>query len=124
MSVFVATDTPASDFWCSGDVSSGFQRAILLALGGGVCYICSIRFTSDVTPLLVYMSQFCLCWRCTRAGTSGDPDVVLLHWALWVQGDLILIYYWGRLRSVAPTGGNPCSAVLRHLQAVNALVPE
>ena len=26
--------------------------------------------------------------------------------------DLILIYYWGRLRSVAPTGGSPCSTVL------------
>ena len=59
-----------------------------------------------------YMSQFCLCWRCTRAGTSSDPDVVLLRWAFWVQGDLILIYYWGRLRLAAPMGGDPCSAVL------------
>ena len=23
----------------------------------------------------------CLCWRCTRAGTTSDPDVVLLRWA-------------------------------------------
>ena len=30
---------------------------------------------------------------------SGDPDVVLPGWALWVQSDLILIYYWGGLCS-------------------------
>ena len=53
---------------------------------------------------------------------SGDPDVVLLRWAFWVQGDLILIYDWGGLRSVAPMGGSPCLAVLQHLRAVNALV--
>ena len=82
----------------------------------------------DVNDLLIrqtktsYMSQFCLCWRCTQSGTSSDPDVVLLRWAFWVQGDLILIYYWGRLRSAAPMGGSPCSAVLRHLRVVNALV--
>ena len=34
---------------------------------------------------LYYMSRFCLCWRCTRAGMSGDPDVVLSRWAFWVQ---------------------------------------
>ena len=68
------------------------------------------------------MSRFCLCWRCTRAGTLSDPDVVLLRWAFWVQGDLILIYYWGRLCSAVPTGGDPCSAVLRHLRVANALV--
>ena len=68
------------------------------------------------------MSRFSLCRRCTQSGMSGDPDVVLLRWAFWVQGDLILIYYWGRLRSVVPTGGSPCSAVLQHLRAVNALV--
>ena len=53
---------------------------------------------------------------------SSDPDVILLHWAFWVQGDLILIYYGGRLCSAVPMGGSPCSAVLRHLRAVNALV--
>ena len=36
--------------------------------------------------------------------------------------DLILIYYWGGLCLAAPTGGGPCSAVLRHLRAANALV--
>ena len=36
--------------------------------------------------------------------------------------DLILIYYWGRLCSVAPMGGGPCSTVLRYLRAANALV--
>ena len=36
--------------------------------------------------------------------------------------DLILIYYLGGLRSAVPTGGGPCSAVLRHLRAANALV--
>ena len=37
-------------------------------------------------------------------------------------GDLILIYYWGGLRSAAPMGGGPCSAVLQHLRVANALV--
>ena len=36
--------------------------------------------------------------------------------------DLILIYYWGGLRLAAPTGGGPCSAVLRHLRVTNTLV--
>ena len=36
--------------------------------------------------------------------------------------DLILIYYWGGLCSAAPTGGGPCSAVLRHLRVANTLV--
>ena len=71
---------------------------------------------------MIYMSRFGLCWRCTWSGMSSNPDVVQLHWAFWVQGDLILIYYWGRLRSAAPMGGGPCSAVLRHLMAVNTLV--
>ena len=45
-------------------------------------------------------------------GTSGDPDIILLRQAFKVQCDLTLIYYWGGLRSAAPTGGGPCSAVL------------
>ena len=60
----------------------------------------------------VYISWFCLCWRCTKVGTSGDPDVVLSHQAFWGASDLILLYYWGGLRSVVPMGGGPCSAVL------------
>ena len=52
----------------------------------------------------------------------SGPDVILLRWAFWVQGDLILIYYWGGLRSAVPTGSSPCSAVLRHLRAANTLV--
>ena len=58
------------------------------------------------------------------AGTSGDPNVVLLRRVFRVQCDLILLYYWGRLRSAAPMGGGPCSAVLRHLRAANALARE
>ena len=69
-----------------------------------------------------YMSRFCLCWRCTWAGMSGDPDVVLSRQAFGGASDLILIYYWGGLHSVVPMGGGPCSAVLRHLRAANALV--
>ena len=34
------------------------------------------------------------------AGMTNDPDVVLLRWAFWMPGDLILIYYWGGLCSV------------------------
>ena len=75
-------------------------------------------------PGMPIMSWFCLCGRCTRAGTSSDPDVVLLRWVFWVKGDLILIYYWGKLRSAVPMGGGPCSAVLGHLRVVNALVRE
>ena len=40
---------------------------------------------ADTRPKFYYVSRFCLCWRCTRAGTSGNPDVVLPHWAFWVQ---------------------------------------
>ena len=59
------------------------------------------------------------------AGTSCDSDVVLLRQAFRVQCDLILIYYWGGgLRLAVPMGGGPCSAVLRHLRAVNPLVCE
>ena len=36
--------------------------------------------------------------------------------------DLILLYYWGRLCSVVPMGGGPCSTVLQHLKVANALV--
>ena len=53
---------------------------------------------------------------------SATPNVVLLRWAFWVHSDLILIYYWGGLRLAAPTGGGPCSTVLRHLRAANTLV--
>ena len=66
----------------------------------------------------------CLCWRCTWAGTAGDPMWSYHAGAFWVRGDLILIYYWGGLHLAAPTGGGPCSAVLRHLRAANALVRE
>ena len=54
----------------------------------------------------------CLCWRCTQAGMTSDPDVVLLCWVFWVRGDLILIYYWGGIHLAAPMGGGPCSTVL------------
>ena len=36
--------------------------------------------------------------------------------------NLILLYYWGGLRLVAPMGGSPCSAVLLHLRVANTLV--
>ena len=58
-------------------------------------------------PGMPIMSRFGLCWRCTWSGTSSEPDVVLLRWEFWVQGDLILIYYWGGLCLAAPTGGGP-----------------
>ena len=58
------------------------------------------------------------------AGMSGNPNVILLRRVFRVQRDLILIYYWGGLCSAAPTGSSPCSVVLRHLRAVNALVCE
>ena len=53
---------------------------------------------------------------------TSDPNVVLLRWALWVHGDLILIYYWGGLRLAVPMGGSPCSAVLQPLWVANAMV--
>ena len=42
-------------FWTSGDVSCGFQSQswkpyLYLAEGRGVCVICSLRFTSGMTP--------------------------------------------------------------------------
>ena len=41
--------------------------------------------TKFMVAWITYMSRFCLCWRCTRVGTSGNPDVVLPHRAFWVQ---------------------------------------
>ena len=97
----------------------GIQVCFLAELGDQQVVLSSKIGAHPGTPI---MSQFSLCWRCTQLETSSDPDVVLLCWASWVQGDLILIYYWGGLCSVVPTGGGPCSTVLRHLRAVNALV--
>ena len=52
ISLFVMPLIPL--FWTSGDVSSGVQsqRAFkaLFTLGGGICDIHSLRFTSGVTP--------------------------------------------------------------------------
>ena len=97
----------------------GIQVCFLAELGDQQVAPSSKIGAHPGTPI---MSRFCLCWRCTRAGMLSDPDVVLLRWAFWVQGDLILIYYWGGLRSAAPMGSGPCSAVLRHLRVANALV--
>ena len=77
------------------------------------------------------MKKILLIYICHGLDSAGDAlgrerpsdlNVVLLRWAFWVQGDLILIYYWGGLCSAAPMGGSPCSAVLRHLRVVDALV--
>ena len=97
----------------------GIQVCFLAELGNQQVTLSSKIGAHSGTPI---MSQFSLCWRCTQSGTSGDPDVVLLCWAFWMQGDLILIYYWGGLHSVVPMGGGACSAVLQHLTVVNALV--
>ena len=80
------------------------------------------NYIKDRAQAAVTYVTVCLCWRCTWAGMTSDPDVVLLRWAFWVCGDLILIYYWGGLHSAAPMGGGPCSAVLQPLWAANAMV--
>ena len=56
---------------------------------------CSNQFVESLRDKFHMMNYnicvtVCLCWRCTRAGMTSDPDVVLLRWAFWVQGDLIL----------------------------------
>ena len=51
----------------------------------------------------------CLCWRCTRAGTTSDPDVVLLRWAFWMQGDLILFITGVGSTQMAPMDSDICS---------------
>ena len=57
MSIFWATDTPVLDFWgCLLWVSKP-EWAALFKLCRGVCDICSLRFTSGMTPLPVYMSS-------------------------------------------------------------------
>ena len=54
------------------------------------CFWAEIRvIIQSVIVTQIYVTV-CLCWRCTRVGTTSDPDVVLLCWAFWVQGDLIL----------------------------------
>ena len=47
-------------FQTSGDISSGFQsqsRKPYSQFGGGVCGICSVRFTCGATPLPVHMAS-------------------------------------------------------------------
>ena len=54
MSICGATDTPVLDFWWC---FLGFKARVgsaLFTLGGGVCNIRSLRFTSGATPLPVY----------------------------------------------------------------------
>ena len=41
--------------------------------------------TMTTVCILIHVSRFCLCLRCTRVGMYGDPDVVLPRWAFWVQ---------------------------------------
>ena len=55
-------------------------------------------------------------------GNIGRPQCRPFSPGILGASDLILIYYWGGLRSAAPMGGGPCSAVLQHLRAANALV--
>ena len=43
-------------------------------------------------------------------GMSGDPNGCPYSPGVLGASDLILIYYWGGLRSAAPMGGGPCSA--------------
>ena len=52
----------------------------------------------------------------------ATPMLSYSCWAFWVQGDLILIYYWGGLHLAVPMGSGPCSVVLQQLRVVNALV--
>ena len=56
MSISGATHNPVSEFWVS---KPGW--AALFTLVRGVCDIHSLRFTSGVTPLLVYMASIAAC---------------------------------------------------------------
>ena len=78
MSIFGSTDTL---FQTSGDGSSG---AALFILGEDLCDICSLTFTSGVTPMVVYM---------TSTAASCFPHMcVSAEVGCWTQiGDLPLI---------------------------------
>ena len=43
-----------------------------------------IAINSPTSERIIYVSWFCLCWRCTRAGMSGYPNVVVLCQVFWV----------------------------------------
>ena len=67
-------------------------------------------FSRHTFSLWPHMCHGCLCWRCTRAGSDQQPDVILFPWALLMQVWPNTIYYWGGLYSAVPMGGGPCSA--------------
>ena len=71
-------------FFChSGQISDGVRTELIRSL-----YAPSLRIYS------VYMSRFCLCWRCTRAGTSARPRCRPFSPGVLGASDLILLYYW------------------------------
>ena len=81
MSFYEATDTPISFyFWCRLLWVSKPVWAALLALGRGVCDLCSLRITSGVTPadfLAARMVAGCSSLHCTVRMTdwNGRPPV-------------------------------------------------
>ena len=44
----------------------------------------------NLVETCVYICHSCLCRRCTWAVSDRQPDVILSHWTLPMQGDLIL----------------------------------
>ena len=66
---------------CVGWTIGRYMCVCLYVLMGMCVYVCG----GVGGCMYVYVSWFCLCWRCTRAGTSADPDVVLSRRAFWVQ---------------------------------------
>ena len=76
MSIFGATETPVLDFWWHLLQVSKREKAALFTLGGGVHDIYSLRFTSGVTPLPVYMASIAASYFphvCFSRG--GMPDL-------------------------------------------------
>ena len=57
MSFYGATDTPVLDFWWCLLWVSKPKWAALFTLGRGICDVCSLRFTSGVTPAELLMAS-------------------------------------------------------------------
>ena len=57
MSIFGTTDAPVLNFWWCLLWVSKPEWETLFALGWGICDIHSLRFTSGVTPLPMYMAS-------------------------------------------------------------------
>ena len=75
-------------WWACRDPSDKSRVPIHAGCNAPIYKGCRVQIHTGCRPPIhtgwrapIHMSWFCLCWRCTRALMSSDPNVVLLHWA-------------------------------------------